>query len=176
MNYLIQLLHLLRDVADKEAIPGVKFHVLEKGGTRVKQIVQKSNPTATPGCLDADCIACKGGSGNGGPCRKGNIGYQMGCDLCEQTATQTGRQADRTTYIGETSRNLYTRGKEHVYNYVSENKESFMKEHQAELHDGQPPVFSSKVTGTYRDCLTRQVAEGVAIRRCQTSVLNSKSE
>ena len=63
-----------------------------------------------------------------------------------------------------------------MYNYVSENKESFMKEHQTELHDGQPPLFTSKVTGKYRDCLTRQVAEGVAIRRCQTAVLNRKSE
>ena len=171
-----ELLQILRDVADREAIPGVKFHVLEKGGTRVKQIVQKSNPTATPGCLEADCVACKGGSADGGPCRQGNIGYQMGCDLCDQTAMQTDNQTMKTTYIGETSRNVYTRGKEHVYNYGSDNKESFMREHQAEQHGGQAPLFTTKVTGRYRDCLTRQVAEGVAIRRCQTAVLNSKSE
>ena len=126
--------------------------------------------------MDTDCLACKDGSGSGGPCRQCNIGYQIGCDLCDQTAIQTGRQSDRTTYIGETSRNLYTRGKEHQYNYVSENKESFMRDHQAEHHDEQPPNFTAKVTGRYGDCLTRQVAEGVAIRRCQTAVLNSKSE
>ena len=41
------------------------------------------------------------------------------------------------------------------------------------------PIFykhNTKVTGGFRDCLTRQVAEGVAIRRCKTRVLNSKSE
>ena len=96
--------------------------------------------------------------------------------MCEQTAIQTEQQSDRTTYIGETSRNLYTRGKEHEYNYGSITKESFMREHQAEQHDSQPPRFTAKVTGRFGDCLTRQVAEGVAIRRCQTAVLNSKSE
>ena len=104
-------------MAVQEAIPGVRFHVLEKGGTRVKQIVQKSNPTATPGCLDDDCIACKDGSADGGLCRQGNIGYQMGCDMCDQTDNQT----ERTTYIGETSRNIYSRGKEHMYNFASVN-------------------------------------------------------
>ena len=63
-----------------------------------------------------------------------------------------------------------------MFNFASVNKESFMREHQAEQHEGQPPHFTTKVTGRYRDCLTRQVAEGVAIRRCKTAVLNSKSE
>ena len=51
-----------------------------------------------------------------------------------------------------------------------------MKKHQEEKHSSQPAVFDAKVTGSYKDCLSRQVAEGVAIRRCEANVLNSKSE
>ena len=155
---------------------GLKFKVLEKGGTTVKQLAQKANPAATPGCSDENCIACKTERGRGGQCRKGNIGYQMECVPCNEAATRTNKQRDRTTYIGETSRNLYTRGREHINKYESRNEDSFMRQHQEEQHNCQPADFTAKVTGSYQDCLTRQVAEGVAIRRSQTAVLNSKSE
>ena len=42
---------------------GLKFKIVERGGTMVKWDLQKSNPTATGG----DCPACKEGSGKGGP-------------------------------------------------------------------------------------------------------------
>ena len=96
--------------------------------------------------------------------------------LCEEKYRQTNIQLVRTTYVGETSRNLFTRGKEHIGKYVSEHQDSFIFNHQSEKHNCQPAHFTASVTGRYRDCLTRQVAEGVAIRRCQTTVLNSKSE
>ena len=94
----------------------------------------------------------------------------------EEAAILTDRQRDRTTYIGETSRNLFTRGKEHQQKYDTENQDSFILKHQNEEHDCQPASFTTKVTGSYRDCLSRQVAEGVAIRRSRNKTLNSKSE
>ena len=100
----------------------------------------------------------------------------MECSLCTETADQNNNPATRTTYIGETSRNLFSRGKEHAYKYEKKDEDSFMATHQAEAHMQQPAQFTAKVTGNYRDCLTRQVAEGVAIRRCPNRVLNSKSE
>ena len=142
----------------------------------MKNMVQKSNPTATPGCNDRDCVGCTAGRGKGGMCRKGNVCYEMECGLCEESAILTDKQADRTTYIGETSRNLFTRGKEHKQKYATENQDSFILQHQNEEHDCLPADFTAKVTGTYRDCLSRQVAEGVAIRRCRNKTLNSKSE
>ena len=171
-----ELLYLLRDVAEKEAVPGVKFKIVEKGGVTVKHMTQKSNPMATPGCPDANCVGCLEERGKGGPCRQGNIGYQMECRLCDDKFQLTNKQLDRTTYVGETSRNLFTRGNEHIGKYVSKNEDSFILNHQAEQHNCQPAHFTAKVTGSYGDCLTRQVAEGVAIRRCMTTVLNSKSE
>ena len=170
-----ELLLRLRKVADQEAIPGLKFKVLEKGGVTIKHKVQVSNPTATPGCPETDCVACRTERGKGGSCRKGNIQYEMECRLCkEETDRQT--DADRTVYIGETSRNLFTRGQEHLYKYETADSESFMAKHQEENHDDRPAVFDAKVTGMYRDCLSRQVAEGVSIRRCRTKVLNSNKQ
>ena len=73
---------------------------------------------------------------------------------------------------------LHTRGREHIdkYQSVKRNPDSFIKKHQLEKHSDLPADFSAKVTGSFRDCLTRQISEGVHIRRCDGTVLNSKSE
>ena len=73
-------------------------------------------------------------------------------------------------------RNLYTRAKEHLDNYRKERPKSFMRKHQNKKHGGLPGRYKARVTGSYADCLSRQVMEGVNIRRCQVEVLNGKSE
>ena len=82
----------------------------------------------------------------------------------------------QSLYLGESARNLYTRGAEHMGNYRTGNKKSFMKKHQDSEHQGQVGDYTAKVTARTRDCLTRQVREAVLIRRCQVPVLNSKTE
>ena len=89
----------LREIAEREAVDGVKFKILETGGTAVKRTVQKSNPTATPGCPYTDCLACKGGRGMGGNCGKSNVQYELECRMCPEE--------EKCVYIGETSRNRY---------------------------------------------------------------------
>ena len=51
-----------------------------------------------------------------------------------------------------------------------------MMKHQAKEHNGAEGLYTARVTGSDRDCLTRQVREAVKIRRCQETVLNGKSE
>ena len=163
-----ELLTMLRQVEEAEAEPGLRFKILENGGTKIKNIVQVSNPTASPLCQSGDCLACRGGGV--GLCRKSNVQYQMDCNLCPEDK--------KWSYIGETARNLYSRSKEHVKNYEKKKKEgeSFMGRHSDEKHHGVEANFSARVTGVFRDCLSRQVSEGVSIRRCQNEVLNSKAE
>ena len=136
----------------------------------VKSQVQVSNPTATPGCTSGDCQACRGGPGAGGNCRRSNVLYRMDCGLCEEKG--------RCTYVGETSRNLYTRAREHMNKYLSRKtrEESFIHTHQNERHTGLPAHFEAKVVGNFKDCLSRQVSEGVHIRNGGPDILNSKSE
>ena len=54
--------------------------------------------------------------------------------------------------------------------------DSFINNHQVESHEGADPNFSVRVVGSYKDPLSRQVAEGVLITNTKTKVLNSKSE
>ena len=58
--------------------------------------------------------------------------------------------------------------------------DSFINNHQVESHEGVDPNFSVRVVGSYKDPLSRQVAEGVLIiiliTNTKTKVLNSKSE
>ena len=161
---------MLRKVVDNEAEPDLKFKVMESGGRTVKSEVQKSNPTATPGCDNLDCLACKEERGKGGRCLKSNVQYELRCRLCPEE--------DGCIYVGESARNLYTRGREHIEKYRSRkrNVDSFIKTHQDEEHPGMPADFGAKVTGMFRDCLTRQVSEGVTLRRSNERVLNTKSE
>ena len=81
-------------------------------------------------------------------------------------------------YIGESSRNLYTRSKEHISKYESrkQNKDGFIKKHRVEVHNDRPAKFNSKNTEMFKDCLSHQISEGVEIRRSNKNVLNSKSE
>ena len=167
-----ELYNILKEVAEKEAGEGVKFKVLEKGGKAVRRAVQRPNPTATAGCSSSECLACQGGRGEGGNCRRSNIRYEMECQECPES--------NPTVYVGETSRNLFTRAGEHYDNYESRlrggNKESFIHQHQQEKHEGAKPNYKAKVTETFRDCLSRQISEAVHIRRSERPVLNSKSE
>ena len=146
----------------------MKFKIIEIGGRTVKSILQKSNPTASRGCTDGRCLACIPGSGEGGDCRGSSTNYEVECQLCPE-----GR---RSKYIGESSRNLFTRGLEHMEKYRNGHSSSFIKKHQEECHPGQMASFSAKVTGRSKDCLTRQVIEAVQIRKSEFPVLNSKTE
>ena len=165
------LLKMMRKVADEEAKQGIKFKIMEVGGRTMKRTLQRSNPTATPGCTDEDCIACKDKRGEGGNCRKNNVNYEIECQLCPE--------GNRPVYIGETARNLYTRAKEHMMN---ENKErsqeesSFAKKHMEEKHKGMKSKYKARITKTNKDSFSRQIREGVQIRRCTREMLNSKSE
>ena len=163
-----ELANMLREVAQAEAEVDIKFNIIETGGRTVKSELQRSNPTATAGCTDALCIACKEGRGRGGNCRRSNITYEVECHLCPSD--------DRSVYVGESSRNLYTRGDEHSKKYGQRAEGSFLTKHQMAKHQGIEAEYSAKVTGQYNDCLTRQVTEGVFIRRCEANIMNTKAE
>ena len=137
----------------------------------MKQTLQKSNPTATPGCEDSECLACKDRRGEGGPCRKNNINYEIECQLCPEER--------RPVYIGESSRNLYTRAKEHVADGRREGtaeETGFMARHMKEHHENVESHFKARVTKTNKDSFSRQIREGVMIRRAGREIMNSKSE
>ena len=160
-----RLVKMMRETLEKEKDKGDTFSLVEVGGNTIKSLIQKSNPTATPGCPKDDCMCCRVERGKGGPCHQNNVNYVVECGLCTD---------EKTVYIGETSRNLYTRMNEHK----STKDEGFISKHMREFHDGQEESFVPRVASTNKDCLSRQVREGVQIRRLgeKYRILNSKSE
>ena len=130
----------------------------------MKSILQKSNPLKKIGCGNPDCLPCKQGRGEGGDCESCSVNYELECQLCPQD--------NKSVYIGESARNLYTRSKEHLNTFVYSPATSFIAKHQSAAHSGEEPSYKAKVTACTRDCLTRQVREVVLMRRSQSIFLN----
>ena len=53
---------------------------------------------------------------------------------------------------------------------------SFISNHQSEHHNGDMPDFKVKVLKSFKDPLSRQVYEGIYIRRQDTASLNTKQD
>ena len=51
-----------------------------------------------------------------------------------------------------------------------------MKKHMEDKHAGLEEDFRAKVTHMNKDCLTRQVREGILIRRSSKELMNTKTE
>ena len=156
-----ELAKMLREVAEKESEAGIRFKVVEKGGMTIEKMLQNSNPTASGKCGKSNCIM-DNQPGGGKQCHKSNVMYEWKCEQCE------------SSYIGETSRNFYSRSLEHIEKSNTNSDDSFISNHQKECHDGGQPQFNVKVIKTFQDPLSRQVAEGVYIRRNPNNSLNTK--
>ena len=169
----------LQDIADKEAIPGLKFKVVEKGGKTFERILTKSNPTATGNCGrtdkhgNMDCVPCNqdgGGQDGGVECGRSNITYRWDCEY----------ENCNYVYLGETAANLYTRSKEHMDDYNKRRDKSVIFRHQIDIHDGQDARMKVSMMKSFKDSLSRQISESVCIFRTEQKgekkLINGKSE
>ena len=156
---------MLRGIADQEPNPKKRFRIIEKGGPTIERSLMKPNPIGKEGCEKSDCIVCNQ-VGGGKLCHKGNVCYTMDCKV-------NGCDAG---YDGETHRNAYTRGLEHMKKYQRGDESSFILKHQVEKHNSQPANFGMRVVGSFKDPLSRQVTEAVMIKNHQGTLLNSKAE
>ena len=105
--------------------------------------------------------------GKGGKCRNEGVTYEIGCKGC------------KGKYVGETSRNAYTRGLEHKNDIEKKDKKSPLVMHNEQRHNAGPaPGFSMKVTGVFGgDATKRQVQESVLIQKMkQENLINRQDE
>ena len=146
---------------------GVRVAVAEVPGCSVKSKVQKSDPFRSRECGDADkCMVC-GNGGRGGRCRRTGVTYEVRCKRCNER------------YIGETARNAFTRGREHMNGIIKKSKDSVFHLHNIEKHNGSGRVsdYEMKVTKVYSgDATKRQVSEAVQIQHAQGAVMNRHDE
>ena len=98
--------------------------------------------------------------------QKRGVTYEIECEEC----------GDK--YIGESSRNGYTRGKEHMSEYKNKSKKSVLLRHAGEKHDdnSRKTTYKMRVTGIYKgDPTLRQVTESVKIQNSK-NIINNKCE
>ena len=156
-----ELANRLRKIAESDK--NIKFRIVEKGGQSIGNMLHSANPSSSNKCNKPECVMCNQ-PGGGVMCHKSNVAYEWTC------------REDGASYIGETSRNFFTRANEHIDKFDKKSKDSFIRNHQMEKHHNSEPNFKVKVLKTFQDSLSRQIFEGVAIRHQNSESLNSKQD
>ena len=160
---------LARRIKEKEAQNNqgrkIRFKIVEKSGVTLEQKLRRSNPWSGERCGRQDCFPCR--TDEGGDCRREGITYSLICEECGDDVCQ---------YFGESGRNAYTRGLEHLANIQAQDEnKSVLKLHSLHHHNGRGDVnFTMKVTGTHTSSLDRQVTERVNIENFQGQVLMNR--
>ena len=83
----------------------IKF--VERAGVSLKDTLVSGNPWGDMKCGREDCFVCRGEKGGIGGCMKESVVYSIRCEEC--------RKLNKTVeYWGETGRDCYSRGGEHI--------------------------------------------------------------
>ena len=160
---------LARRMKEKEAQNNqgrkIRFKVVEKGGVTLEQKFRRSNPWAGGKCGRPQCFPCRGEKG--GNCWREGVTYTLGCEECGEKVA---------SYKGETGRNAFTRGQEHLKSLADKNEEkSVLWLHSLYHHQGREGVsYSMRVTGSFREPLDRQIMERVQISKFTGPVLMNR--
>ena len=158
----------------------------------MKQLLPNTDPWAGETCPKLDCPPCTQGGNQErrDNCFRRNILYEARCGVCEDEEMEKDGGAKKkekrpkfgekiegkNIYVGESSRSLFERSKEHIKAGEEKREESFIAKHWQESHPDmrKVPEFRFKIVRSYRDPLTRQVGESVRIDM-RKGVLNSKT-
>ena len=111
--------------------------------------------------------------------------YENICRSCNKGAGEKKEPKELradvpSLYVGETSRSLYERSREHWKQWESKDERSHILKHMEMVHNKgeEKPDFVMRAVAFHRSALTRQVGEAVRIGRRGGAgmILNSKSE
>ena len=143
---------------------GVKMKVVERVGTTVKGLLQRSNPFGTMGCGRQKCCICSG-DGNE-DCRSRGCVYEFVCIECQRM------------YRGQTGRSIYERGKEQIESWENEDDECPLKRHSMLYHEGQRFQVKVRVLAQcYGKPSRRMITEAVMIGEIPDDMtMNGKNE
>ena len=158
----------MKEVCTKfETVTGMRVVVQERAGDSIKHTA-RAEPLRNQYCGRMDCFTCS--TGGGGKCEKNGSGYRIVCLTCQMASKVT-------EYEGETARNAYTRGIEHMNSLRLEDEENALWKHCLVDHGGEKAEFSMSVVGVHRTPLVRQINEAVRIVLSKAHcIMNSKSE
>ena len=144
----------------------IRFKIVEKGGVTLENLLRRSNPWSEESCGRANCFPCNGG-GRGGSCWREGVVYALRCQECGDEVA---------TYFGESGRNAYSRGKEHLEKLSSRDMDnSVLWLHSVHHHQGKEDVnYTMEVVRNYNEPLDRQIMEKVQISNFKGAVLMNR--
>ena len=162
----------------------LRVRMAEAAGTPLSMLLPSTNLWGPSDCGRDDCVTCGQGDERRIDCRKRNILYESRCDLCNKEEVGSKRKeleelkSGRGIYVGESSRSIYERSKEHQADKEARSEESHQIKHWLTDHQDlmTPPTFKFRIIQTFQDPMTRQLAEAVRIELRGAGVLNSKAE
>ena len=151
----------------------IKINIQERGGKQLGQILGTSVPGASSrrNCSRPNCFPCN--TGDEGVCRRTGVGYEITCNLCLESVSK---------YAGESGKNLYCRGEEHIADAERKAVDKPLWKHIREKHGGRIEItifehFSMKRTGIFFKPQRRKANEGVRISHLNPETrMNSKDE
>ena len=165
-------------------VTGFSVKIVERAGAALKS--QFPTTTLWDGsiCGREGCITCNQGAEKLPNCKKSSLVYENVCLKCNPGAgskkeLREVKDDTPTLYVGETSRSVFERSREHWGAWRSRKEDSHIRKHQEADHGGDDsPQFMMRVVKHYKTALSRQVGEAVRIRRRggAGSILNSKAE
>ena len=120
---------------------------------------------ASCGRGEKECVTCYQGGEVIPDCTKQSVLYENVCAVCipkasrkEQIREQDLDVGRPALYVGESSRSIAERGKEHWASYRGSKEDSHVLKHQVMEHGAAPAKFILRVVGSYQTALARQVS------------------
>ena len=161
---------------------GFGIKIVERCGSSLRSRFPLSTLWEGNQCGRKDCTTCTQGAEKIPQCTKTSVVYENICQKCNKEAggkKELESVVEDSIYIGESSRSIYERSKEHWEDWRSRSSKSHILKHQELAHEGaEDPLFIMRTVRFFRTALSRQVGEAVRIMRRggACSILNSKSE
>ena len=154
-------------------ILGFTVKIVERNGSSLKSHFPQSSLWDGALCGRPACITCTQGAEMLPPCTRKNFVYENFCSQCNPGAGSKGELegADPNVpsiYVGETSRTVQERAREHWRAANGSKKEkdgSHMRKHMDMVHGGGDPTFMMRVVQSHKTALSRQCGEAVRIMR-----------
>ena len=152
----------------------ISMAVSERGGRRLGQELGCTVPgqSLREHCRREKCFPCN--TGQVGACRKTGLGYEIECLICGQHI--------KSKYAGETGKNMFQRGCQHVDDVSKRRGNTPLWKHILEKHGGvmAVPIFSHfkmELVKFFSSAQRRKADEGVRISHLdQDTRMNSKDE
>ena len=166
---------LAKDIKDIEAANRqgrkTRIKIVELTGKTVRNSIAKNYPWRFEGCGSDECFHCTTNEDPTISCRTPGVGYTITCTIC-------GVGGVLAQYQGESGRNMFSRGKDHIREFKGRVSTNCMVIHSNRHHHGSRELtYKMKPTGLFQTPLDRQLDESMRLRFSSASIiLNSGSE